>query len=143
MVTEPLDIADVIAAGQRDAWTSMPQGTVMGHIHLHVGDIGRAEGFYHAALGLDKTVWGYPGALFMSAGGYHHHVAVNVWSPGPSARDDEARLLEWQLVVPEVEDAGRIAHRLTGAGHEIRDDGPSWLAHDPWNTRVTIVARDA
>jgi catechol-2,3-dioxygenase len=55
----------------------------MGHVHLHVGSLDGAEAFYHRALGLDKTVWSYPGALFLSAGGYHHHLGTNVWSPGP------------------------------------------------------------
>lgn len=139
MVTDPLDVANVIAAGQDGAWTQMPAGTIMGHIHLHVGDIERAEAFYHAALGFDKTVWSYPGALFMSAGGYHHHLATNVWSPGPSAREDEARLLEWELVVPNVEEAVQIAHRLTDAGYAARPAGQTWLAEDPWGTRVRIA----
>ena len=143
MVTEPLDVADVIAAGRGEAWTQMPDGTVMGHIHLHVGDIERAEAFYHSALGFDKTVWSYPGALFMSAGGYHHHVATNVWSPGPSARDDEARLLEWELIVPGAEEAEQVARRVTDAGYGVSQSGLTWVAADPWGTRVRIVGADA
>jgi catechol 2,3-dioxygenase len=139
MVTEPLDIADVIAAGKSGAWTEMPDGTVMGHIHLHVGDINAAEAFYHAALGFDKTVWSYPGALFMSAGGYHHHLATNIWSPGPSAREDEARLLEWELVVPNGEEAARVARRITDAGYVASQAGSPWLAVDPWGTQVRIA----
>ena len=139
MVTEPLDIADVIAAGTGEAWRGMPDGTVMGHIHLHVGDLDAAEAFYHAALGFDKTVWSYPGALFMSAGGYHHHLATNIWSPGPSAREDEARLLEWELLVPNAEEAARVARRITDAGYVANQAGSTWLAVDPWGTQVRIV----
>ena len=101
MTTEPLDIAGLMAANQGGEWGGAPEGTSMGHVHLHVGDLARAEAFYHSALGFDKRVWSYPGALFLSAGGYHHHVGTNIWSSGPSARADEARLLEWELVVPE------------------------------------------
>jgi catechol 2,3-dioxygenase len=139
MVTEPLDIAEVIASGHGDAWREMPEGTVMGHIHLHVGDINTAEAFYHATVGFDKTVWSYPGALFLSAGGYHHHVATNVWSPGPSPGEHEARLLEWELIVPSAEEAARVARRLAETGYAATDGGNSWSAADPWGTRVRIV----
>ena len=143
MVTEPLDIADVIAAAKGEAWTQMPEGTVMGHVHLHVGDIHGAAAFYHAALGFDQTVWTYPGALFMSAGGYHHHLATNVWSPGPSAGAHEARLLEWELLVPRVEDARRVARRLAEAGYAATELGNGWATADPWCTRLRIVGEQA
>jgi catechol 2,3-dioxygenase len=143
MVTEPLDIADVIAAGKGDTWTRMPDGTAMGHIHLHVADLNASEAFYHATLGFDQTVWSYPGALFMSAGGYHHHLATNVWSPGPSAGADEARLLEWELIVPSVEDAARVARRLAKAGYAATGLGDGWVTADPWRTRLRIVGEQA
>jgi catechol 2,3-dioxygenase len=126
MVTEPLDIADVIAAGKGATWTQIPEGTVMGHVHLHVGNLNSADAFYHATLGFDKTVWTYPGALFMSAGGYRHHLATNVWSPGPSAGEHEARLLEWELIVPSFEEAGRVARRVAEAGYVATDAGEAW-----------------
>ena len=94
MTTEPLDVRDLLAAGGAQPWQGAPPGTTMGHVHLHVGNLGAAEAFYHVGLGFDKTVWSYPGALFFSAGGYHHHLGTNTWAPGPSAADDEARLLE-------------------------------------------------
>ena len=68
MTTEPLDIGGLITAGEGNDWGGAPDGTTMGHVHLHVGDLARAEAFYHRALGFDKTVWSYPGALFFSAG---------------------------------------------------------------------------
>lgn len=102
MSSDPLDIQSVIAAAGHVPWTGMPEGTTMGHVHLHVGSLAEAEAFYHRELGFDKTAWSYPGALFLSAGGYHHHLGVNTWSPGPSAKDDEARLIEWTLLVPDA-----------------------------------------
>lgn len=102
MSSDPLDIQSVIATGGHLPWIGMPEGTTMGHLHLHVGSLEQAEAFYHRELGLDKTGWSYPGALFLSAGGYHHHLGVNIWSPGPSAREDEARLIEWTLHVPDA-----------------------------------------
>jgi catechol 2,3-dioxygenase len=66
MTSDPLDIQSVIAAGGHLPWNGMPEGTTMGHMHLHVGSLEEAEAFYHRELGFDKTVWSYPGALFLS-----------------------------------------------------------------------------
>ena len=86
-------------------------------MHLHVGDLGAAEAFYHRALGLDKVVWSYPGALFLSAGGYHHHLGTNTWAAGaPTAGEDEARLMEWELVLPNAADVDAAARSLEKAG---------------------------
>lgn len=139
MTSDPLDIASVITAGNHVPWDGMPAGTTMGHMHLHVGNLMEAEAFYHTALGFDKTVWSYPGALFLSANGYHHHLGANTWSPGPSAREDEARLLEWQLVVPGADAVRMIAERVRTAGYTVADAGESALLTDPWGTVVRVV----
>ncbi len=138
MTTDPLDIQDVMAAGAGEAWTGMPGGTTMGHVHLHVGSLKQAEAFYHRALGFDKTVWSYPGALFMSAGGYHHHLATNVWSAGPAASPDEARLLEWELRVPSAADVEASARRLRDAGYREEETAAGAAVADPWGTRVRL-----
>jgi catechol 2,3-dioxygenase len=141
MATEPLDTASVIAAGGGEPWTGMPAGTVMGHLHLHVGDIDTASRFYHDALGLDPTVWSYPGALFLSAGGYHHHLGVNTWAGRAApASDDEARLLEWRMVLPTTGDVDAAAGRIRAAGHDVAATPDGWLASDPWGTRLRIAA---
>jgi len=142
MATEPLDIESVIAAANRQPWTGAPAGTTMGHIHLHVGGLEAAAAFYHAALGFDKTVWSYPGALFMSAGGYHHHLGTNTWSPGPSATDRQSRLLEWELLVPSGQDVAAIGGRIRAAGYDARETDRGWLAADPWGTPMRIVPDD-
>jgi catechol 2,3-dioxygenase len=139
MTTEPLDIRNLIAAGDERPWDGVPAATTMGHVHLHVGSLHEAEAFYHVGLGFDKTVWSYPGALFFSAGGYHHHLATNTWSPGPSATDDQARLLEWELVVPGSEDASTAARSLRAGGYAADDSSDSWTSKDPWGTRLRIV----
>jgi catechol 2,3-dioxygenase len=138
MATDPLDAASVMAAGGAAPWDGMPDGTTMGHMHLHVGDIERAEAFYHVGLGLEKTVWSYPGALFLAAGGYHHHLGVNTWSPGPSARADQARLMEWELVLPDAGAAQAAASSLRATAASVEDTGAGWLAADPWGTMVRI-----
>ena len=140
MTTDPLDYRSLFAAAGGAAWSGCPAGTVVGHVHLHVGSLDDAEGFYHRALGLDKTVWSYPGALFLAAGGYHHHLGTNVWSPGPAASADHAQLLEWELIVPAAGDVEAVARSLRGSGCRAEDDGTGVAAADPWGTRVRVRA---
>ena len=138
MTTDPLDIRRVIAAGRGKVWTGAPEGTTMGHVHLHVGNLEQAEAFYHRALGFDKTVWSYPGALFMSAGGYHHHVATNTWSTGPAAGVNEAKLLEWELLVRSEPDVEAVAQSLRIAGYNVEKTANGVAAADPSATRVHV-----
>src|SRR5262245_26414719 len=80
MATEPLDLRALVRASGGEPWVGMPAGTTIGHVHFHVATLSEAETFYHRVLGLDKVVWSYPGALFFSVGGYHHHVGTNTWA---------------------------------------------------------------
>lgn len=140
MAIDPLDVRSVIAAGGGFEWSGMPDGTTMGHIHLHVGDLRQAEAFYHAALGFDKMGWSHPGALFLAAGGYHHHLGTNTWSRGPSAAPEQARLLEWELVVPDSSAAAAAARSLQAAGFAARESGSGWATADPWGTPLRVVS---
>ena len=139
MTTDPLDIADVIAAAGGQPWDGIPAGTRMGHVHLSVGSLRDAEAFYHSALGFDKTVWSYPGALFLAAGGYHHHLGTNVWSSGPSPKPDDAQLLEWELVVPDAETAVAVRRSVLSGGYPTNGTGAGFAAVDPWGTTVRIT----
>ncbi|HXF94975.1 MAG TPA: VOC family protein [Gemmatimonadales bacterium] len=144
MSTEPLDLRDLLQAAGDGSWTGMPAGTRIGHVHLHVGGLGRAAEFYSEALGFDRTVWHYPGALFFGAGGYHHHVGTNIWA-GPAAAppaDDEARLLEWTLELPDREAVERAARSLEGAGFpaDRQSSPPALVTRDPWGTPLRLRA---
>jgi catechol 2,3-dioxygenase len=138
MATEPLDVASLLRAAGDAPWTGMPQGTVIGHLHLHVGDLGEAERFYHETLGLEVMVRGYPGALFLAAGGYHHHLGVNTWAAqAQPAGPDDARLLEWELVLPGRADVEAALGRFRDAGVAVADDG---VVRDPWGTALRLRA---
>ena len=140
MTTNHLDVDSLLKAAHGERWTGMPPGTVLGHVHLYVDDIEKAEAFYHTALGFDKIVWSYPGALFMSAGGYHHHLGTNTWARGaPPATDADARLLEWEIVVPTSEDAESAARSVKAAGYPVKQDGSDWILTDPWGTGLRLV----
>src|SRR5262249_11291033 len=124
MTTEPLNIQSLLSAAGNRSWTGVPAGTSLGHMHLHVSDLERAKAFYHSALGFDKIVWNFPGALFLSAGGYHHHLGTNTWAPGAGeALENEARLLELELVLPTGDDRRQAAESLRGSVYSIALDG--------------------
>jgi catechol 2,3-dioxygenase len=141
MATDPLDVSDVLGAAGPERWSGMPNGTTMGHVHLFVGDLGQAEAFYHRGLGFDKVVWSYPGALFLSAGGYHHHLGTNTWAAGaPRAAQEDARMLEWELLVPGAKDVADALGSIEGAGTPVERDRDSGVARDPWGTAVRVRA---
>ena len=148
MAADPLDLHGLLHAAGAKPWTGMPPGTVMGHVHLHVGDVAAASAFYSDALGLDRTVWHYPGALFLAAGGYHHHLGTNTWAgPGATAPgEQDAQLLEWTIDVSDTEALEAAADSLRRAGHMTgnathRADGVSVVTHDPWGTHVRLRSR--
>jgi catechol 2,3-dioxygenase len=140
MATNHLDVDDLVRSARGERWSGMPRGTVLGHVHLYVDDIDKAESFYHDALGFDKVVWSYPGALFMSAGGYHHHLGTNTWAKGaPRATDADARLLEWEIVVPVRKHAEQAAQNVIAAGYEAKAENGEWILTDPWGTNLRLV----
>lgn len=141
IATDPVDVQDLLKAAGDAPWTGMPAGTVMGHVHLHVGDLEQASAFYSEAIGFDRITWSYPGALFLGAGGYHHHLGTNTWA-GPAARpsdDGDARLLEWTIELPDAESVQEAARSLAGAGYpaEAASDG-AITTRDPWGTGLRL-----
>ena len=130
MTTEPLNLRGLIRDALATPWSGLPDGTTIGHMHLHVGDSVCRRSVLPCALGLDKVVWSYPGALFLSAGGYHHHLGTNTWAAGaPTAGDDEARLMEWELVLPNAAD-------VEAAAAQPREGGSRCDAVAARNTRA-------
>lgn len=149
MDTLPLDVAGVLGAAGGAPFAGLPMGTTIGHVHLHVGELGAAERFYGAAgLGFDVTLRRYRGALFLSAGRYHHHLGTNTWAgAAPPAGADEARLLEWELLTTRRDDAeaalDRLAASAPGSGASagppaVTRTSDGGTATDPWGTVVRI-----
>jgi catechol 2,3-dioxygenase len=140
MAADPLDVGGLLGAAGSTEWSEIPAGTTMGHIHLSVGELDSARAFFVDGLGLDLVAWNYPGALFFSAGGYHHHVGTNTWASGaPAARDGDARLREWQVLVPSATAIDDIASNL--AAHRFaprRDTDGDALVLDPTGTSVRV-----
>ena len=124
MATEPLDLDKLLATnqGQSPPPRHVPPQTDLGHIHLHVSDLAAAERFYHEFLGLAVTQRSYPGALFLSAGGYHHHVAVNTWAGELSPSPNSVGLISFRLEVPVAEILYCLGHRAPLAGYDVRTE---------------------
>ncbi len=129
MGTERLDLNALAAAADR-SFTGAPDGTVVGHVHLQVGAIPEAEAFYTGLLGL-PVMARYPDAAFYGSGGYHHHIATNVWnSRGAGPRDQPATGLA-DLVL--AADAAEIT--------AIHARGGSDRMQDPWGTRISLLPK--
>jgi catechol 2,3-dioxygenase len=105
-----------------------------------VGALDEARAFYHDALGFDLVVWSYPGALFFSAGGYHHHLGTNTWAAGqPSAAADDARLMDWEIVLPDDAAVRAVRASVAKTGRATGDVPGGWTASDPWGTKVRVT----
>ncbi|MEM0349076.1 MAG: VOC family protein [Candidatus Caldarchaeum sp.] len=146
MATLPLNIDSLLqelrgegSSKSLDPGYRLPPGTRLGHIHLHVSSLEKAEQFYHHILGFDITLKTYPGALFLSAGGYHHHIGANIWAGlnAPPPSNNHVQLKSFSLILPtrkafemlltqladhKIEIEHSLMHRLEGyAGSTVTD----------------------
>lgn len=144
MVTKPLDLGSLLAELDRDRtpWPGLPAGTTIGHVHLHVADLAEAERFYCGALGFDLMQRYGPSALFVSAGGYHHHIGLNTWAgvgaPPPPA--DAVGLRHFTVELPDEEALPALLRRLEAAGRPAEPRADGWYVADPSANRVRLVA---
>jgi catechol 2,3-dioxygenase len=117
---------------------------VVGHVHLSVGDTTTAREFYADRLGFETTIE-IPGqAVFVSAGKYHHHMAMNVWnSRGAGRRARTLGLGQVDIVVPSVDDVGALTERMSHFGIDTRDDGQTVAFDDPWANLIRVTAASA
>jgi len=121
-------------AGQRAAEAEI------GHVHLQVGDVDTARSFYVNTLGFDETTTLGDQALFVSAGGYHHHMAMNVWnSRGAGPRKDTLGLGEVLINVPTEDEIGKLAERLNFAKVANHHTGAELRFMDPWNNQLRVA----
>jgi catechol 2,3-dioxygenase len=114
---------------------------VMGHMHLHVGDIEEGLAFYRDVLGFELQTR-MPTAAFVSAGGYHHHVAFNTWrGPGvPPAPADGVGLRHWTVVLDTTEEVEAVRERVTSNGIAIEERADGFVVRDPWGIAVLFSA---
>ena len=140
MGNEPLDGDAVLQAGGGSSFEGFPEGTTIGHVHFYVEDLDRARAFYVDALGFEVTFEGYPGALFVASGGYHHHVGLNTWAAGsPVAGPEDAGLVHWELVLPDSRAVETAAGRVSALGYDVSSEGAAVRARDPWGITVHLL----
>jgi catechol 2,3-dioxygenase len=142
MATDQLDVDNLVSLTntQVSDYAKAPDGLRIGHMHLRVGDLAKANGFYRETLGFDPTR-ARGGAAFLSSGRYHHHLAVNVWqSAGAGRRDEAATGLAWfSLEIDKPDLFAAKEERLRQAGVQVGAVADGLEAADPWGTRVRLV----
>ncbi|KOS00460.1 MULTISPECIES: VOC family protein [Paenibacillus] len=141
MGTDPVDAEDLVAISENLPWQGLPKGTVIGHVHFHVSNLLKAQQFYCDVLGFDITCRYGSSALFVSAGGYHHHMGLNIWAGegAPPAPEHAAGLDYFELIVPDQNELDAIVARLEAAGYGVQErDGAKYVA-DPFRIQIKLI----
>ncbi|WHY78255.1 VOC family protein [Neobacillus sp. WH10] len=139
MATEQLDSEGILAESDAE-WKGLPFGTVMGHIHLHVGDLQKAEEFYTKGLGFDVVSY-YPQAAFLSTGGYHHHIAINTWQGvgAPTLPKNSVGLNWYTLVFPSEVARENVIKQLQQVGAPVKKEADYYVTSDPSGNQIRLV----
>lgn len=139
MATEPLDVHDLLGQAGDSLYDGVDLATQIGHIHLHVSNLATAEAFYSGVLGFDVMQRSYPGALFISAGGYHHHIGLNTWAGKSPAPANAVGLINFSVVVPDADAQAALIERANAAGAVVETvDGRTYV-RDQDNNQVEIA----
>jgi len=139
----PLDFDSLLAtvAGEEPRGKAGP-GLVVGHVHLHVGDLERGLGFYRNVLGFELMTFMPGAAAFVSAGGYHHHLGFNIWRGEgvPPVPEGRVGLRHWTVVLDDPEEVAAVSERVRAAGIATEErEGGGFLVRDPWGIAVLFV----
>ncbi|KAI7247971.1 hypothetical protein KC345_g11900 [Hortaea werneckii] len=143
MTTDPVDADGLLADSEGLEWTGLPAGTVMGHVHFHVGDLAEATKFYVDALGFMPTTHYGDSALFISAGGYHHHMGLNIWAGqgAPAAPANAPGIDYFTLLLPSSQDVAEVAERVKRAGYRVEVADGITTVTDPWNIGIQLLVK--
>ena len=139
---QPLDVQDLLSVvASEDPSPVAADGVTVGHVHLHVGDTEAAKRFYRDGLGFEVQA-DLGTAVFVSVGGYHHHVGFNVWRGRgvPPAPADAVGLRHWTLVVDGPDELAAVRERLLAIGAPVEPHGDGLLTRDPSGTAALVVA---
>ncbi|SEJ31885.1 VOC family protein [Demequina mangrovi] len=140
MGTEHIDVDGFLTTHLVESEVAVPAAAAsVGHVHLQVGDIPTAKDFYVGTLGFDEVL-DMGSALFVSAGGYHHHIGLNTWnSRGAGPRAASLGLGTMDIVLPTAEDLGALRERLAHRRAAVADDGRTVTVDDPWGSKIRIT----
>lgn len=142
MATERLDFKGILQAAEDDAqtWNGLAPQTTIGHMHLQIADIHQGEAFYHGILGFDITV-ALPGALFLSAGGYHHHIGLNTWNSRGASRPpaNSAGLRYFSVTLKDKSEQEKIVARLKATNIPFEEHEGALALRDPWGNGILLT----
>lgn len=138
MSTDPLDARAIVEESGNEEWDGLPEGTLMGHVHLHVASLPETQAFYEA-LGF-RVVTHYPQALFMSTGNYHHHLGLNTWNGAgaPRPSEESAGLGAYTLVFPEEATMAAAIAKIKGLGATVKSKAGHFVAEDPSGNEIIL-----
>lgn len=143
MATEPLDLDSLMAELEQDdtSWAGLPEQTQIGHVHLHVTDLDEAATFYGKVLGFDIMSRYGPSALFVSAGGYHHHIGLNTWAGrgAPPPPSEAVGLRYFTIVLPDEAARRRLLAHLQDVGVSFSEEGDVIALRDPSHNSIQVI----
>jgi catechol 2,3-dioxygenase len=134
MDTKSLDVEGLLSeSGRGDAWSGLSAETVIGHVHLHVANLAEAQAFYVGVLGFDIMQRYGSQTLFVSAGGYHHHIGLNTWAGvgAPPPPSEAAGLRTFIVRLPNETELARLTSRVREAGVALEETHNGILVRDP------------
>ena len=140
MATAPLERQHVLAAGKGVPWNRLPSATLLGHIHLQVSELQMVEEFYCKGLGFDVVNRYGSQALFISSGGYHHHIGLNTWAGvgAPPPTENSAGLHWFELILPNEESINKVVKQLREIGALVSQENDVYIAKDPSGNEVHL-----
>jgi catechol 2,3-dioxygenase len=143
MASDPIEWQSLLDEAGEQTWHGLSLGTIIGHVHLHVADLQKAEQFYCQNLGFEITAKMGDRALFISAGGYHHHIGLNTWAGvgAPPPPPDAVGLRYYSIVIPNTNELETILTNLRNAGIPVEQQDGGWLVQDPSKNAILLVAR--
>lgn len=144
MATDPLDIDGVLAElkTHTEEWKGVHPDTRLGHMHLQVANIKDSEAFYCGVLGFDLMARYGPSALFVSAGGYHHHIGLNTWNSYGAAPPppNSIGLRYFEIRLPNAAELDKVADRVKKAGVSLEETSDGSFLHDPSQNGIFLTA---
>jgi catechol 2,3-dioxygenase len=142
MSSDPVDVDSLFALAANEPWQGLPAGTVIGHVHFHVRSLEESRRFYTGVLGFDIVGnFANMSALFVSAGGYHHHIGLNIWAgAGAPVNPDNATGIDYFTIIYDgKEQLEQALEQLRQSNTSIEQQGKDWFTVDPQNIRIRLT----
>ncbi|MGV2883364.1 VOC family protein [Paenibacillus taichungensis] len=143
MSSDPVDVESLFALATNEPWQGLPAGTVIGHVHFHVRSLEESRRFYTGVLGFDIVGnFANMSALFVSAGGYHHHIGLNIWAgTGAPVNPANATGIDYFTIIYDgKEQLEQAVEQLRQSNTSIEQQGKDWFTVDPQNIRIRLTS---